>query len=184
VTPLASERFQVPEYESTRIGFPRSVHRKEFDYSVYELGAPKGAPAGSDLDIGINDDLNVIRFHAKETSEGHTVRWSQRQSFVLLDVHTGDRTLALWMNNGGRPPAAPQAIVRILLNDRELGAVQVTNGFHEYDVAIPSDLAAAAAATGEPVRVTLRTDTWNPVKLLGAADDRELGVMLDRVAVR
>jgi hypothetical protein len=46
------------------------------------------------------------------------------------------------------------------------------------------DVAAGAAATGEPVRVMLRTATWNPLLVLGTPDDRDLGVMLDRVAVR
>jgi hypothetical protein len=73
----------------------------------------------------------------------------------------------------------------VLLNDRLLGTVRVTSGgFTEYDVPIPADVAAAAAATGEPVRLTLRTTTWNPRTLLGTSDDRELGVMVDRVAVR
>jgi hypothetical protein len=60
----------------------------------------------------------------------------------------------------------------------------VNNGFREYDFAIPADVAAAAAATGEPVRITLRTATWNPREILGTPDDRDLGVMVDRVAVR
>lgn len=185
VIPIASERFQVPEYESAWNAYPRGVHQKEFDYSVYEFGPPRAGPAGSTLDVGINDDLNVIRFHAKETTEGHTFRWSQRQSFLIID-HVGatDRTLALWMSNGGRPPAAPRAVVQILVGGQTLGSVTVENGFREYDVAIPADIAAAAAATGEPVRITLRTDTWNPLRVLGAPDDRELGVMVDRVAVR
>jgi len=88
------------------------------------------------------------------------------------------------MNNGGRPPAAPAADVSILIGDRLLGVVQVTDGFKEYDLAIPADVAAAAAAAGEPVRIALRTATWNPHVVLGTGDDRELGVMVDRVAVR
>jgi hypothetical protein len=51
-------------------------------------------------------------------------------------------------------------------------------------VPIPADLAAAAAATGEPVRVMIRTPTWNPLATLGTPDGRDLGVMVDRVAVR
>ena len=60
----------------------------------------------------------------------------------------------------------------------------VAGGFREYDVDIPPDAAAAAAASGEPVRLTLRTQTWNPSRVLGTNDPRELGVMVDRVAVR
>ena len=60
----------------------------------------------------------------------------------------------------------------------------MANGFREYDFAIPPDLAEATAATGEPVRITIRTTTWNPSRVLGTADDRDLGVMVDRLAIR
>jgi len=49
---------------------------------------------------------------------------------------------------------------------------------------VPPPIAAAAAATGEPIRIMLRTSTWNPAKLGVSGDDRDLGVMVDRVAVR
>jgi hypothetical protein len=185
VTPIDSERFGVPEYESLWNGYPRNVRRKDFDYTVYQFGPPRPAPAETTLDVGINDDLNVIRFHAKETSEGRTFRWSQRQSFLIVErIRASDRTLVLWMSDGGRPPAAPPAIVQILIGARELGSVRVSDGFREYDVDIPADVAAAAAASGEPVRITLRTPTWNPLRVLGTPDDRDLGVMVDRAAVR
>ncbi len=185
VTPIDSERFGVPEYESPWNAYPRGPRRKDFDYTVYEFGPPKPAPPETTLDVGIDDDLNVIRFHAKETTDGRTFRWSQRQSFVIVDrIRAGDRTLALTMSDGGRPAAAPPAIVQILIGPRLLGSVRVSGGFQEYDVDIPADAAAAAAATGEPVRLTLRTDTWNPQRTIGAPDPRDLGVMLDRVTVR
>ena len=129
--------------------------------------------------------LNVIRFNAKEQTEGRTFRWSQDQSFVVLThIGAGDRTLALWMSNGGRPAAAPPADVTLLIGGRPLGTVRVAAGFAEYDFAIPPDIGLSAATLGEPVRVTLRTSTWNPLRTLGTPDDRDLGVMVDRVAVR
>jgi hypothetical protein len=185
VAPIDSERFGVPEYESLWNDYPRSPRRKDFDYTVYAFGPAKPPPAETTLDVGINDDLNVIRFHAKETTDGRTFRWSERQSFVIVDrIRAGDRTLALTMSDGGRPPASPPAIVQILIGAEPLGSVRVTGGFKEYDVDIPAGVAAAAAATGEPVRLTLRTDTWNPLRTIGAPDPRDLGVMLDRVTVR
>lgn len=185
VTPIASERFGVPEYESVKNGYPRSPTRKDFEYSMYEFGPPREAPKETTLDVGVNDDLNVMRFHAKESTEGRTFRWSQRQSFLILDrMRATDRTLALWLSDGGRPPAAPPAVVEVLIGAHTLGSITVTGGFHEYDVEIPPDVAAALAASGEPVRLTLRTDTWNPLRVLGTPDPRELGVMVDRVAVR
>lgn len=185
VEPIDSVRFQIPEYDSPRNQFPRFAKRKEFDYSVYVFGPPSAGPPASTLDVGIKDDLHVVRFHAKEETEGRTFRWTQGRSFIIVNrIGAGDRTIALWMNDGGRPPAAPPADVTVSIGDRELGTVRVSGGFKEYDVAIPPDLAAATAATGEPVRITLRTPTWNPLAMLGTSDGRDLGVMVDRVAVR
>ena len=184
VTAIASERFQVPEYETRRDGLPRYARAKQFDYSLYAFGPPTPAPAAPDVDVGINDDLNVIRFHAKEVSEGHTFRWSQARSFVILNHVTHDaRTLALVMHDGGRPPAAPAADVSVWLDDQELGAVRVAGGFREYTLPIPAAL-AARLATGEPVRIRLQVPVWNPSTILGTSDDRDLGVMVDRVTVR
>lgn len=185
VEPLASDRFQVPEYDAPKNAYPRSVTQKEFDYSVYAFGPPSAQPLDAALDIGINDDLNVIRFHAKEISEGRTVRWTQDQSFLILNrIGAGARTVTLVMNDGGRPAAAAPADMTLAIGGRVLGTVRVSGGFREYDVAIPADVAAAAAATGEPVRMTLTTSTWNPMTLLGSPDHRHLGVMVDRVTIR
>jgi hypothetical protein len=189
VEPIDSARFQIPEYDSPRNAYPRFAERKEFDYSVYLFGPPAaGGPAsiaGTELDIGVGDDLHAVRFHAKEQANGVTFRWTQAQSFVVVDrIGAGARTLALWMDDGGRPAAAPPADVSVLIGDRMLGTVRVSGGLREYDVPIPADVTASAAASGEPVRVTLRTPTWNPLKTLGTPDGRDLGVMVDRVAVR
>ncbi len=185
VQPVASERFQIPEYDAPLRAYPRFVRAKEFDYSLYAFARPSGAVDGFDLDVGVSDDLNVIRFAAKERSEGRTFRWSQDQSFVVINrLDPSSRSLAIWMSNGGRPPAAPPAQVSVLVGDRLLGSVNVTSGFAEYDFPIPPDLAASTGAQGEPVRVTLRSTVWNPHRVLGTADDRDLGVMVDRVAVR
>ena len=185
VEPVASDRFQIPEYESAWNAYPTHPKPKEFEYSLYTFGPAVTASGTTDLDIGINDDLNVIRFHAKETSEGRTLRWSQDESAVIVNrIGPADRTLALWMNDGGRPAGAPPADVTVLIRGRVLGTMRVTQGFKEYTIAIPPDVSAEAAAAGEPVRITLRTATWNPKTLLGTNDDRDLGVMIDRVAVR
>ena len=88
------------------------------------------------------------------------------------------------MNNGGRPPAAPPPRVAVSLHGQLLGTVYVTAGFAPYTLAIPPELARRAADFGDPVELKLTASTWNPHKVLGSGDDRQLGVMLDRVAVR
>ena len=88
------------------------------------------------------------------------------------------------MSDGGRPAAAPAADVTVELDNELLGTVHVTTGFKPYTLEIPAPLAARLAAAGEPVPLKLTTKVWIPEKLLGTPDDRDLGVMLDRVAVR
>jgi hypothetical protein len=88
------------------------------------------------------------------------------------------------MSNGGRPAAAAAADVEVSLHNQILGTVRVGDGFRPYALPIPADLASRAAAFGDPVELRLVTPTWNPLKVLGTADERELGVMVDRVQVR
>jgi hypothetical protein len=88
------------------------------------------------------------------------------------------------MNNGGRPPAAGPAEVTVLLQGQTLGHTIVANGFQPYSFPIPPTLATQAAGTGDPVELRLVTSTWNPHQVLGSPDDRNVGIMLDRVAVR
>ena len=137
------------------------------------------------VDLGTQDDLNVLRFHAKEESEGRTFRWSQDDSYVILRALGANvRSVTLWMSDGGRPDAALPAIVAVSLDDQPIGTVEVDTGFKPYELQIPPVLAARVAAKNAPVRLKLVTPVWSPEKVLGTADDRELGVMVDRVAVR
>lgn len=186
VKAIDSERFQVPEYDAPVNAYPRYVRRKEFDFGVYAFANP--APRVGqwfDLDVGVRDDLHVLRFHAKEETEGRTFRWTGATSYVSVTViHATARGVTLWMSNGGRPTAAPPPQVDVYFHGQLLGTIDVTAGFRAYTLAIPPELARRAADSGDPVELKLVTPTWNPHKALGAADDRALGVMLDRVAVR
>jgi hypothetical protein len=183
---VASQRFQVPEYEVSTAGLPRHVRMKEFDFGLYEL-LPASAPPSVefDLDVGIRDDLHVVRFHAKEMADGRTMRWTQRQSFVSLSsMPAGAREVVLEMSSGGRPAAADPAMVSVFLDDQLLGTVLVADGFRPYTVAIPAEVSTPASAGGDVVRLRLVTPVWNPQRLLGSPDSRDLGVMVDRVQVR
>lgn len=183
---IAGDRFQVPEFESTRDRLPRAVSRKDFEFGIYEFTDPMRQPgAWFDLDVGNNDDLHVLRLHAKETSEGRTFRWTRARSFVAVTTIRPDaRELTLLMGDGGRPAAAPPARVDVFLHNQLLGTVQVSGPVRPYSLAVPASLAERAASAGDVVELRLVTQTWNPATVLGSPDDRELGVMLDRVTIR
>jgi hypothetical protein len=137
------------------------------------------------LDVGTRDELNVLRFHAKEETEGRTIRWSRDVSYVILpSVDSSYREVTLWLSDGGRPPAVQPARVTVSLGDEPLGTFDVGKGFRPYTVAIPAPVASRAAATRVPVRMKLVTQVWSPEDVLGTPDARELGVMVDRVEVK
>jgi hypothetical protein len=181
---VADERLRTPEYESARNAYPTGIHRKDFEYSVYQLTVGDATSTPFVLDVGDRDDLNVLRFNAKEASEGRTVRWTGPQSFVAIPGLTGaEREVVLVMHDGGRPANADPARVTVFLDDVLLGSTDVRPGFQPYRFVIPADLAARLATLDEPAQLRLVSTTWNPQTLLGGPDDRTLGVMLDRVEV-
>jgi hypothetical protein len=194
VRAVGTEVFQVPEWASTPRELPTQARRKEFEFSIYELttvGAtasfttPTTTAGVVTLDVGVNDDLNVLRFHAKERhANGATFRWSRDISYISLLVPATARTLTLVMDDGRRPAAAPKAEMKVDLDNRPLGTLTVGPDFHSYSLAIPPEVAAQAAARNAPSRLRLVTTTWRPKAVIGVPDDRELGVMVDRVEVR
>ncbi|MBI2834829.1 MAG: hypothetical protein HYX76_10440 [Acidobacteria bacterium] len=184
---LDSDRFQVPEYESPRNAYPREVRRKEFDFGIYRFVPPGPQPPWVSLDVGVMDDLQVLRFHAKEHTGSTTFRWTRDSSFVnVLGVRQDSRIAVFWMGDGGRPSNVEPARVTVQLNDQQIGEVTIERGggFRPYTFSLPPALAAAAAASENPAVFRLLTNTWSPRATLGRGDDRQLGVMLDRVEVR
>lgn len=181
---VANERFTVPEYESLWNEFPHGARPKKFNINVYRLSRTDAVIPRTDLDIGGFDDLWVLRVFAREEQDGVTFRWIRNLSYVsLAGVPAAARALVLSASSGGRPGAAGEARVQVFLNDHSLGSVIVTGGFSEYRLAIPPSVAEEAAGGSGLSTVRLLCTTWSPGKILGGADDRELGVMLDRVRV-
>ncbi len=185
-TPVSDGRVHVPEYDNSPWDrYPSGVKRKDFDYSVYQLSLGRASESGFVLDVGDRDDLNVVRFYAKEPSEGRTVRWTGRQSVVAIPGLTGaERDVMLVMHDGGRPAAAGPAEIDVFFNETLLGRIAVKPGFQTYHLVIPAEAARLAATMNDPTQLRLvSTSTWKPAAFLGGTDTRDLGVMVDRVEV-
>ena len=184
ITPIRNERFSIPEYESARNAYPREVRQKKFNLNIYQLQAVDQAPPVFDLDIGGFDDPWVLRMFARQEQDGVTYRWVRDRSFIgLLGMPASARAIVIRAGDGGRPGAAGPADVEVFLNDRAVGKITVRGGFSEYRIDLPADMAAGAAARAAPAVLRLQCTTWVPKGLLGGSDDRQLGVMLDRIRV-
>ncbi len=154
------------------------------DYALYQLEVGTAQANGFALDVGFEDDLQVVRFGGKEITEGRTFRWAGRQSYVAVRGLTGrEREVVFTMQDGGRPDKAPPAIVEVFLGEVRLGELAVKGGFSEYRLAIPPDaLKASMTATGRQLRLV--SSVWRPSEFSASPDTRELGVMVDRVEIR
>ncbi len=184
-TPIDSDRVQIDEFEVTTDRLPRTVRRKEFDYGVYQLTIGQSLSGPFTLDVGVRDDLHVLRFHAKEQVDGRTVRWTQDRSVVALSgLDGGERSVTMVMSDGGRPAGATPARVRVLFDDVLIGETAVGRDFQTYVFPIPPELAAAAAAALVPAELRFESTLWRPSEHGRAIDTRYLGVLVDSVAVR
>ena len=183
---VGGSQFRIPEYERSYPETPQRVRLKQFDFGIYEL-VPRGATTEPfDLDIGGTDDLHVVGFHGKESRGGGTVnfRWSRPTSLVLVPDLTPDVSrLTVWLSAGGRPTELSPPTVDILLTNRQLGTVTVTEDVLPYEFTIDEDHAAEIIARDEVIQVSITSDTWNPSETLGAEDARELGVIVDRLRI-
>jgi 4-amino-4-deoxy-L-arabinose transferase-like glycosyltransferase len=186
--PMTGDRFQVDEYDAPMNAYPSGVRRKEFEYGLYQLMPTSQVPAAAiDLQMGGLDDLNVVRFHAREqrADTGMKYRWSGAQSFVvLLGLPSSAREIVVWMSSGGRPAQAPPPVVQFALDDEALGQATPVDEVRPYVLPLAPGLAARLAAKGDSVRLRLRVPTWSPGALLGVNDTRDLGVIVTRVQVR
>jgi dolichyl-phosphate-mannose-protein mannosyltransferase len=184
--PVGDGRVQIQEFEASPWNvYPREIRRKDFDYSIYQLLTGAGLERPFTLDVGYQDDLNVVRFHAKEQTEGRTVRWTRAQSFVAITGITGiERSVVLVMHDGGRPTSAPPPRVELFFGGVAIGTIDVQPGFRTYTLPLPVSAVEDAARTDEPAQLRLVSSVWNPRQILNLPDDRDLGVMIDRIEVR
>jgi hypothetical protein len=183
ITPVRNVRFEVPEYESALNAYPREVRQKKFNLNIYQLQPAAGASPVLDVDVGGYDDLWVLRMFARQDQDGVSYRWVKNQSYVtFLGIPATARAIVMRAGDGGRPASAGPAEVQVFLDDRAVGRVTVRGGFADYRVALPPAAAEAAARSGSAV-VKLVCTTWVPKDVLGVRDDRQLGVMLDRLRI-
>jgi len=183
---VATERFQVPEYEKTAYDvYPRRSVRKPFDFTIYRLVQTGLTPPPHSLDIGGTDDLHLVDFYPKERLGGGnlTFRWTQDTSYLLMSVPPQSHEVALRLS-GGRPRDVPLPRVTVYLENEELSSVELTNEFRDYVFPIPAATASNLSQRQDGVQVRILSSTWVPRTILGGSDTRALGVMIDRAEIR
>ena len=159
----AARRFQVPEYESLRNAYPTHVRQKEFDFGIYRFVDPQAPAERHPFDVGTSDDLNVVRFHAKERNGDDSFRWTRPVSY--LSCSGSIRARPRWHHDGERRTACGPGAgrrCRCCRTTVHWARSPLALADRRTSFAIPPDLAAAAAQTDEAAVLKLVSSTWNP----------------------
>ena len=114
----ASERFQVPEYESPSNAYPRGRASRRSSTTA----STRSAPPGRGRPAAVRPRRRHQRRPARpplprqgaDARDGRSAGRGERRMISVTAI-AGERTeLALWMDDGGRPAAAPPADVTVL----------------------------------------------------------------------
>jgi hypothetical protein len=133
-------------------------------------------PALPEVDIGGSDDFQVSGFYDKEGGGAHTFRWTGGCASIYLPGAQPGAALRITASALRRPSAAD---VKATFAGVPVGGFRVGDDWSEYAVTLPDPLPAAA-----PI-LRLDVPAWRPANVLPGSDDmRDLGVMVDRIAVQ
>ncbi|MBN1261652.1 MAG: glycosyltransferase family 39 protein [Anaerolineae bacterium] len=170
--------------ESTFFSYPSHIQPLYFGLDIYDVAglAPDVdvvLPAKVDIDIGALDTGFVLDgFHDKErTADGATMRWTSEIGTLLFPLAPGSVTVEITAM-GVRPPGIEIPEVAVYLDDVWIG--QFTPVSERWQTYI---LDGVAVSDEGLARLQLETVTFNPVEANMSADDRDLGVLLDRIRI-
>ncbi|HEX5506643.1 MAG TPA: hypothetical protein VFW96_28765 [Thermomicrobiales bacterium] len=127
---------------------------------------------GHTVHVGVltDDKPYVVGMNQPEQTPAGRYRWTTADSAVTLPgLGRGPYRLTLHLAGS----ANPRPRVEVLVDGARLATLDVTSGFRDYTVAVPS----GATASGD-MTVELRSSAFQPPN-----DQRTLGVVVDRVTV-
>jgi hypothetical protein len=165
--------FGTYEWERTYDRAPSAPRFQSLHFTLSRFVSPEDlqVPPLPELDVGGSDEVVVSGFFDKEILDNvRTYRWSGACGSLYFPGLQPGAVLALTASAGERP--APVE-VKVSLAGTPLGSFTAGPTFEVFRLPLPSPLPRA------PWVLRLDVRPWRP----GARDGRELGVMVDRVAV-
>ena len=161
------------EWERTYDRAPREPRFQAFHFTLSRFVSPEelSVPAFTELDVGGSDDVVVSGFFDKEILDNvRTYRWSGACGSLYLPGVEPGATLAITASAGQRPSPVE---VKVSLAGAPLGSFVAGPSFETFRLPLPQPLPPGSRV------VRLDVAPWRP----GERDSRELGVMVDGVAV-
>jgi len=132
------------------------------------------------LDLAATDEARYLSgFYAPEVTAGVTHRWTDGEATIVLRG-LGRAPIRLSLNlQAIRPASTPITPVTITVNDQDMARFTPGPDLAAYNFDLPD---TAIDARGDVV-IGLQSDTFRPSEAMGSADQRTLGLFVDRVAL-
>lgn len=168
------------EWERAYARKPRGREFHALNFTVSRVVPPEQiqVPPLPLVDIGGTDDVQVSGFYDKEGGGDLSYRWTGPCASVFLPGVRSGATLVIKASTGRRPASRP-ANVAVRLNGVPLGEFQAGSAWTENALPLPEPLPA-----GPPV-LRLDVAAWRPTHTDPlSSDERDLGVMVDRLEIR
>jgi hypothetical protein len=168
------------EWERAYARKPRGRELRALNFTVSRVVPPEEiqAPPLPLVDVGGTDDVQVSGFFDKEGGGDLTYRWTGPCASVFLPGARAGATLLVRASTGRRPAGRP-APVTVSLNGARVGEFTAGASWTEHALPLPDPLPPG------PRVLRLDVPAWRPVHTDPAAgDERDLGVMVDRVEIR
>ncbi len=168
------------EWERAYAAKPRRPTFHALNFTVSRVVPPEQiqVPPLPLVDVGGTDDVQVSGFYDKEGGGDLTYRWTGPCASVYLPGARGGASLVIRTSTGRRPASRPAQVVASL-NGVRLGVFASGPAWEEHVLALPDPLPPG------PRVLRLDVPAWRPVHTdPGAGDERDLGVMVDRLEIR
>lgn len=144
-------------------------------FLAYQLRVPLIVDVGS-----VGDHDVVTNFHDPDDADGVTYRWSSGLSTIHF------RGVATWTPveltirlNGSRPGGLSSPYVLVVANGHEVGPLRTTDQFETYRLRLAPDM---VGVRGDLV-IDIHCDAFVPAEIGVGDDERQLGVMVDSLAL-
>jgi hypothetical protein len=168
------------EWERAYARKPRGREFHALNFTVSRVVPPEEiqVPPLPLVDVGSTDDVQVSGFYDKEGGGDLTYRWTGPCASVYLPGVRAGATLVVRASTGRRPSTRP-APVQVTLDGAPLGTFTAGADWSEHALLLPDPLPPG------PRVLRLDVPAWRPVHTdPGATDERDLGVMVDRLEIR
>jgi hypothetical protein len=168
------------EWERAYARKPRGPEFRSFSFTVSRVVPPDQiqVPPLPFVDVGGTDNVQVSGFYDKEGGGDLTYRWTGPCASVYLPGARPGATLVVRASTGKRPADRP-AVVSVSLAGSAIGSFRAGPEWTEHALVLPDPLPPG------PRVLRLDVPAWRPVHTDPAAgDERDLGVMVDRLEIR